>query len=189
MCDVELLEGLLTRRSVGKLGEPAPDDDAVRRMLAAAVAAPDHGLVRPWRFVVLRGAARERLGDAFAAALLARRPDAEDAAAEADRAKPVRAPVLVAVVSAPRPSVKAPEWEQLASAAAATQNLLLAAHALGFGAMWRTGWYVDADEVRAELGLSAAEKLVGLLYLGTPVAPPPERPAVDLAALTEWRDA
>lgn len=186
---MELLEGLLTRRSVGKLGEPAPDDDAVRRMLAAAVAAPDHGLVRPWRFVVLRGAARERLGDAFAAALVARRPDAGDAAVEADRSKPLRAPVLIAVVSAPQPSIKAPEWEQLASAAAATQNLLLAAHALGFGAMWRTGWFVDADEVRAELGLAATEKLVGLVYLGTPAAPPPERPAVDLDARTEWRDA
>lgn len=186
---MELLEGLLTRRSVGKLTEPAPDDDAVARMLAAAAAAPDHGLMRPWRFVVLRGAARERLGDAFAAALLARRPDAGEAAVEADRAKPLRAPLLVAVVSAPQPSIKAPEWEQLASAAAATQNLLLAAHALGFGAMWRTGWFVDAAEVRGELALAATEKLVGLVYLGTPAAPPPDRPAVDLAALTEWRNA
>lgn len=185
---MELLEGLLSRRSVGKLTEPAPDDAAVARMLEAAVTAPDHGLVRPWRFVVLRGAARERLGDAFAAALLARRPDAGDAAVEADRSKPLRAPLLVAVVCAPQPSIKAPEWEQLASAAAATQNLLLAAHGLGFGAMWRTGWFVASDEVRADLGLAATERLIGLVYVGTPAAPPPERPAVDVGALTEWRD-
>jgi nitroreductase len=186
---VELMEGLLTRRSVGKLTEPAPDDTTIERMLAAAAAAPDHGLVRPWRFVVLRGTARERLGDAFAAALLARRPDAGEAAVEADRSKPLRAPLLVAVVCAPQPSIKAPGWEQLASAAAATQNLLLAVHALGFGAMWRTGWFVDADEVRAELALAGTEKLIGLVYVGTPAAPPPERPAVDMAARTEWRNA
>lgn len=186
---MELLEGLLSRRSVGKLGDPGPDNDELRRMLTAAVSAPDHGLVRPWRFVVLRGTARERLGDAFAAALLARRPDAGEAAVDADRSKPLRAPVLVAVVCAPKPSIKAPEWEQLASAAAAAQNLLLAAHALAYGAMWRTGWFVDADEVRAELGLADTERLVGLLYIGTPAAPPPDRPAVNVDALTEWRDA
>jgi nitroreductase len=184
---VELLECLLSRRSVGKLGDPGPGEDALRRMLAAAVTAPDHGHLRTWRFVVLRAAARERLGESFAAAVRARRPDVPAAAVEADRAKPLRAPVLVAVVSAPKPSIKAPAWEQLASAAAATQNLLLAAHALGYGAMWRTGWFVDAEEVRTELGVTEAERIVGLVYLGTPITPPPERPAVDLDAVTEWR--
>lgn len=186
---MELYEGLLTRRSLGKVTEPGPDDAAIRRLLAAAAAAPDHGLHRPWRFVVLRGAARARLGDAFADALRARRPDCDEAALKADRSKPLRAPVLIAVVSAPVPSPKAPEWEQLASAAAATQNLLLAAHAEGWGAMWRTGWFTEAEQVRAELALAAHERCVGLVYLGTPSAEPAPRPAVDVDALTEWRDA
>ncbi|HWH32268.1 MAG TPA: nitroreductase family protein [Egibacteraceae bacterium] len=186
---MDLYEGLLTRRSVGKVTEPGPDDAELRRLLAAAAAAPDHGLHRPWRFVVLRGAARESLGEAFADALRARRPDCDEAALAADRAKPLRAPVLVAVISAPVPSPKAPEWEQLASAAAAAQNLLLAAHAGGWGAMWRTGWFVDAPEVRAELGLAESERCVGLVYLGTPAAAPPPRPAVDVDALTSWRDS
>lgn len=185
---MELHEALRTRRSVGKVTDPGPDDAAIRRLLEAAVTAPDHGLHRPWRFVVLRGAARERLGEAFAAALLARRPDCDEAALAADRGKPLRAPVLVAVVSAPVPSVKAPEWEQLASAAAATQNLLLAAHADGWGAMWRTGWFTEAVEVRTELGLTDTERCVGLVYLGTPAAEPPPRPAVDVDAVTTWRD-
>lgn len=186
---MDLYEGLLSRRSVGKVSEPGPDDAAVRRLLAAAVTAPDHGLHRPWRFLVLRGAARERLGDAFAEALRARRPDCDDAAIQADRGKPLRAPVLVAVISAPVPSPKAPEWEQLASAAAAAQNLLLAAHADGWGAMWRTGWFTEAAEVRAELGLAESERCVGLMYLGTPAAEPPPRPPVDIDTLTTWRHA
>lgn len=186
---MDLYDGLLTRRSIGKVTEPGPDDAALRRLLTAAAAAPDHGLHRPWRFVVLRGAARQALGEAFADALRARRPDCDEAALAADRGKPLRAPVLVAVISAPVPSPKAPEWEQLASAAAAAQNLLLAAHADGWGAMWRTGWFVDAPRVRDELGLAGSERCVGLVYLGTPAAPPPPRPAADVEALTSWRDS
>jgi len=184
---MELFEALHTRRSVGKVGDPGPDTDAIRSMLAAGMAAPDHGGHRPWRFVVLRDEARVRLGEAFAAALLTRRPDADAAAVAADQSKPLRAPVLIAVICAPVLSVKAPEWEQLASTAAAAQNILLAAHGLGFGAMWRTGWFVDAPEVHSELGLKGAERLVGLLYVGTPTAPPLPRADVDLEAVTIWR--
>jgi nitroreductase len=177
---------ILTRRSVGKLTEPGPDEPALRELLSAAVAAPDHGMLRPWRFVVLRGDALHQLGDAFAAAQARRDPSAGEAAVEATRSKALRAPVVIAVICSPKPSPKIAEWEQLAAAAAATENLCLAAHAGGWGSMWRTGWLVESDPVRSFLGLTPAERVVGTVYLGTPAAPPPSRPETDPDDVTVW---
>jgi nitroreductase len=181
---VEALECILTRRSTGRLTGPGPDAAAVRRLAEAATAAPDHGLLRPWRFVVVRGEARVVLGEAFARAQAGAEPDAPEAALEATRGKPLRAPLIVTVVASPQPSPKIPEWEQHASAAAAAQNLCLAAHALGYAAMWRTGWFAHAPEVRAQLGLDEHESVTAWVYLGTPVegwqAPP--RPEIELEA-------
>lgn len=182
---MDALECLSTRRSVARLAEPAPDDDTLRRLLAAAVNAPDHGLLRPWRFLVLRGRARERLGDAFAAAHAAREPDAGEDAYSRTRRKPLRAPLLLAVIASPKPSAKIPAWEQEASAACVAYGVCLAAHALGWGAMWRTGWYGDAPLVRAHLGLAAHERMTGLLYVGRAAdgTRPPPRTTVDVDAL------
>ncbi len=187
---MDALDCILTRRSSGRLSEPAPSGDELDILLAAAAAAPDHGLLRPWRFVVLRGHALERLGEVFAKAEEARSaesgtPVAEEVLART-RGKPLRAPLIVALIASPKPSPKVPAWEQVASAAAAAQNLCLAAHALSYGSMWRTGWYGDAPEVRTHLNLSPNETVMGWLYLGTPPpgAPLPPRPQADLAALT-----
>src|ERR671919_2988819 len=97
---MDALEAVLTRHSVAPtfLGEPAPDDAALERILAAGACAPDHGRLRPWRFIVIRGQARERLGEVFAEALLKRQPDARPEALEQERGRPLRAPVLIAVV-------------------------------------------------------------------------------------------
>lgn len=190
---MDAIEALLTRRSTGRLTAPAPRDDELRTMLQAAVAAPDHGLLRPWRFVVLAGGGLEALADAFAEAQAVREPAAAGASSglvAATRAKLGRAPLVVAVIVCPRESEKVPDWEQEASAAAAAQNMCLAAHALGYGSMWRTGWYGEAPEVRAHLGLADSERLIGWLYVGTvpPDTPPPApRPPVDLERVVEWR--
>jgi nitroreductase len=182
---VDALEALVTRRSAPRLVEPAPGDDALRRLLEAAVAAPDHGRLRPWRFVLVRGEARQGLGSAFAAAHAERDPHASEQELARTASKPLRAPLIVVVVADPRPSDKVPAWEQVASAAVAAQHIQLAAHALGFGSMWRTGWMAEAPKVRAHLGLRGTEQVVAFLYLGTvpPDAKPPPRPAVNLRAL------
>jgi len=191
---MDALDCILTRRSGGRLTEPAPSDGNLATLLAAAAAAPDHGLLRPWRFIVLRGHALHRLGEVFAKAEEARGAEAgtpvrEDALART-RGKPLRAPLIIALIASPRPSPKVPAWEQLASAAAAAQNLCLAAHTLGYGSMWRTGWYSDATEVCTHLSLTPDAPVMGWIYLGTPQpgAALPPRPVVDLAALTTTLD-
>jgi nitroreductase len=183
---MEAIECILTRRSAGRLAEPAPADGDLDVLLGAAMAAPDHGRLRPWRFVVIRGPGLQRLGDVFAKAHAAREPDADAEALERTRRKPLRAPLIVAVVSSPKPSPKVPGWEQVASAAAAAQNLTLAAHALGYGCMWRTGWYGEAPEVREHLGLGAGDSVIAWVYLGTTPegARPAPRPDTDPSMLT-----
>lgn len=175
----ELLDRLRERRSRPLLVRPAPGPDELDALLEVACTAPDHGRLRPWRFVVVEDEARRALGEAFAAARAERDADAGPVELDRERAKPLRAPLLVAVVAAPRHHPKIPAWEQRASAAAVAHGLVLAAHLAGFGAMWRTGWYGDAPKVRAHLGLAEHEDVTGWIYLGTPAGnPPPPRPTL-----------
>ncbi len=187
---MDAIECIMTRRSSGRLVEPAPSAGDLDALLRAAMAGPDHGRLRPWRFVVVRGPGLERLGEVFAKAHAAREPTVPAAELERTRGKPLRAPLIVAVVSSPRPSPKVPRWEQVASTAAAAENLCLAAHALGYGCMWRTGWYGKAPEVRDHLGLSDEESVMALVYLGTEPegTRPPPRPDTDPAALSTILD-
>jgi nitroreductase len=159
---------LRDRRSRPALTGPAPDPVQLREILRAASSAPDHGRLRPWRFVVVDDGARGALGDAFAVAHAEREPTAGPADLNRTRAKALRAPLIVVVVASTRPHPKVPAWEQRASAVCVAHGVVLAAHALGFGAMWRTGWYGEAPKVRAHLGLDDAEDVTGWLYLGTP---------------------
>lgn len=190
---MDALTAITTRRSVPRLVEPAPDGTALTALLLAAVTAPDHGQLRPWRFVTFRGDGRRRLGAVLAAAHAARDPSADGGALEKTAAKPLRAPLVVAVVCTPVTADVAwsgkdiPAWEQLAATAAAAQNLLIAAHASGWGSMWRTGWFGDAAEVRQALGLQPADVVVGWVYLGTvpPTATMPSRRPTDLSAVVE----
>ena len=175
---MDAIELLLSRASQGKLRDPAPSDEALWRALSAAVRAPDHALLRPWRFQLIRGDARARFGEVLREALLRRNPNAS--AAELDKAqrKPLRAPLLIVVSSHVRPHPKAPEIEQVLSAGAAAQNILLALHAQGFAGMWRTGEPAYDAFVKRALGLRDTDAIVGFLYAGTPAAPFPsiERP-------------
>lgn len=168
------------RRSRPALCEPGPDRAQLRELLVAASSAPDHGRLRPWRFVVVEGASLGPLGEAFASAHAEREPTASAAEIARSRTKPLRAPLIVVVVATPREHPKVPAWEQRAAAVCVAHGLTLAAHAVGFGAMWRTGWYGDAPKVRAHLGLLDTEDVTGWIYLGTPAgAVPAPRPAVE----------
>jgi nitroreductase len=187
---MEALETILTRRSVAPafLVEPAPRGEQLERILAAGASAPDHGRLRPWRFIVIRGEARHRLGQTFADALLTRQPDAPEAALEQERARPLRAPLLIAAAAKLDPQhPKIPEIEQILSTGAAVQNILLAAHAQGFGAKWLTGANAYDEHVRAALGLAPDHRLVGFIHLGTIEGTPPAVPHADPRDHTvEW---
>ena len=165
---MDAVEALLTRASAIKLTEPGPSEDALSQMLQAAARAPDHGRLRPWRFIVIRGAARHKLGALMAERLRAVEPDAPEPLLEKEAAKPLRAPVIVTVATQlERDHPKIPEVEQLVSAACAAQNVMLAAHALGYGSMWKTGKPAYDPAVKEALGLAPHEHIVGFMYLGT----------------------
>lgn len=184
---MQALEAILTRVTVppARMAPPGPDDAALRRMLAAAAAAPDHGKLRPWRFLVVRGDGRERLGELFAAGVHAARADVSPGEIEKQRTAPLRAPLILIAISRADPRhPKIPSWEQEASAACAVQNLLLAAHAMGFAAKWATGGPAAAPAVGTGLGLGSGERIIGIIYLGSPLERQklPPRPAPEAIA-------
>ncbi len=183
---------LLRRRSTSRLTEPAPADDDLRTILRAAAAAPDHGELRPWRFVVLRGAAKDAFGQVLADAYARRCRDAGSepvpAKLDKERTKLGRAPVVLVIGAVRSDDPKIPWADQVGAAYAAAENALLAATACGFGSMWRTGEPAFDPDVKRALGLSTSDAIVGFLYLGTPVDPVPKPPHdPDLSGLvTEW---
>ena len=187
---MDAIELLLTRASQGKLREPAPDDAALERAFAAALRAPDHGLLRPWRFQLIRGDARARFGALMREELRRRKPHASDEELEKQSRKPLRAPLLIVVsarVQVDHPKV--PAIEQMLSAAAAAQNILLALHAQGYAGMWRTGDAAYDPQIKRALGLAPNDAIIGFLYTGTAALPAPEvaRPRAD-AHVEEWRE-
>jgi len=184
---MDAIDLLLTRVSNGKLGDPAPDEESLRLALQAALRAPDHGLLRPWRILLIRGEARAQLGSVLREALQRRKPQATDQELDKEQAKPLRAPLLIVVAARVQPNPKAPEVEQILAAGAAAQNILLALHARGYAAMWRTGDGAYDPQVKQALGLEPADAIVGFIYAGTPRLPPPtfERATVD-EHVREW---
>ncbi len=162
------IDALTSRSSAIRLTGPEPSQADLDTMLAAAARAPDHGRLRPWKFILVRGAARERLGDVLADTLRRRDPSTRESALSRERAKPLRAPLIVVVAASVTPDhPKIPEIEQVLSAGCAAQNIMLAAHALGYGAMWKTGAPSYDSGVKAALGLATADHIVGFLYVGT----------------------
>lgn len=169
---MDLLTGIESRTSALKLTTPGPSREHIEQIIAAGVRAPDHGRLRPWRFIVLEGDARKALGDVMADMLCRKLPEATQDQLDAERRKPLRAPVIIAVAAHITPG-KIPQIEQILAAGAATQNMMLAAHALGYGAMWKTGAAAYDASVKDLLGLDPNDHIIALLYLGTSAAAGP----------------
>ena len=173
----DTIRQLRTRRSAAPhlLTGPGPGADELDTVLTIAARVPDHGRLAPWRFIIIEGEARRRIGEAIAAAFKADQPDADDARVESERNRLARAPLVVAVVSRARPHVKIPEWEQLMSAGAVCMNLVNAANALGYATSWLTEWYAFDRRVLDALGLAPDERIAGFVHIGRPAEPPVER--------------
>jgi nitroreductase len=182
-----MLDDLLSRASVTDFNDPGPNDAELRLILAAAVRAPDHGKLRPWQFVVIRGEPRNQLSDLFADALVRREPGAAEKQIAKEKAKPLRSPLTIVVVAKVTPDHKIPVLEQIVSAAAAAMNIVNAVHSLGFGAKWVTGancydpWFLN------EFGVREPDRLLGFIHIGSlKTAPETARP--DAAEFTtEWQ--
>lgn len=176
---------LLSRRSgsAKAMGGPGPDAAQLETILAAAARSPDHGKLAPWRFILFEGEARVAMGRVLAECVAESEPQASEERLAAERGRFLRAPVVVAVVSKVREGIAIPEWEQVLSAGAVCQNMLVAAHALGFVANWITEWCAYHPRVKEALGLKSGERIAGFIYIGTSAVGLEERVRPDLAAL------
>lgn len=166
---MQAIELLLSRNSHPKLADPAPSGAARERIYQAALRAPDHAGLKPWKFIEFTGEGRQQLGEVFVKAELARNPGADLEATKRLAASPLRAPMVIAVAAKIQEHPKVPASEQLLSAGCAAHGLLLAAEAEGYAAMWRSGSLCFDPLVKQELGLKLTDELVGFIYLGKPL--------------------
>ncbi|WP_037844812.1 MULTISPECIES: nitroreductase family protein [unclassified Streptomyces] len=161
---MDVTTAILTRRSIHSLSGPAPSDQEFAYLLKGAAAAPDHGRLRPWRWILLRNADLEAVGARLAA-------EAEPEERDLVMKKFMRAPLKAVLVFSPKAKPRVPEWEQLASASNVAYGLMLLLHARGFGSIWRTGRLCQSPGSRSLLGVEPDEQLLGSLDIGTPAVP------------------
>ncbi|MGA1207114.1 MAG: nitroreductase [Gammaproteobacteria bacterium] len=179
------IDALLSRVSMPKVSAPGLTEPELMTLIKAGLRACDHGRLRPFRFILLEGDARIRLGEAMSDYLHGDLVDVSEAAIEAAKNKALRAPTLLSVIFSPKDNDKIPESEQLVSAGCAAQMIVTAAHLMGLGAMWRTGNVAYSGEVSQVLGLEEHEQVVAMIYLGRPAIETPKPPELDpLAFLT-----
>ena len=166
---------MTSRRSSPKVVAGAPTHAELVQFVQAAANVADHGSLRPWRLIEIRGDAREQLGRALATAAGKHGKDGDKLAA-----KPLRADLLIAVVASRKPSHKVQEWEQDATAAGVAHTLSLVLTEAGWGVMWRTGPFTRSAPIRELHHLKKNEDLLGWLYVGTPAkAADARKPTVD----------
>lgn len=188
---MDVLEAIETRRSHLPLDEErVPTEEEIHKLLDAATRAPNHFKVEPWRFVVVQGDARRRLGEVLAESLKERFPDMKETALEAERNRPVeKAPVIIAVAVEKPKLEKEIDFENILAVGAAVQNMLLAAHSLGLAATWRTGAAAYDPKVKQFLGLDADQHLAALVYLGYPKERQRESKRIPYTEKTNWINA
>ena len=190
--DNETIDFLTSRRSTvaRMMGGPGPDDESLREIMKAGMRVPDHGRLTPWRFIVIRGEARAKLGEVIASSFKTKKPDAIEEEIEIERERLSRAPVVVAVISKVRKEHKIPEWEQVLSSGAACQTMLIAAQSMGYAAQWLTEWYAYDADVKQAIGAEPEDEIAGFLYLGSGVGELKDRVRPDYDEIvSEWAPA
>ncbi|TMP02725.1 NAD(P)H nitroreductase [Pseudoalteromonas sp. S3178] len=160
------IELLLTRQSDSKLTEPGPSPEQLDIIKQAALRVPDHGCIAPWQFIIVQGAAREKLGEIYHQCALAEQQPEK----VINRAKelPLRAPMIVIAIAKYEEHPKVPRIEQVQSAGCSVLAMQQAAFAQGLGGVWRTGYFAQSQGVKQALKLNEQDEIVGYLYLGTP---------------------
>lgn len=172
-----LLDLITTRRSVSvkDMRAPGPSPEQLQILLKTAHRVPDHGKIGPWRFVIFQGEARADFSRELAAIYKEENPEAPEKLLQFQTELLIRAPLVIAVISTAGEHVKVPEWEQILSSGAACQNILLAAHSMGFGAQWLTEWYGYSVKVKKLLEMEPHHRIAGFIYIGSYSEKPEER--------------
>ncbi|PLX33247.1 MAG: nitroreductase [Hyphomicrobiales bacterium] len=186
------LDLLLSRRSAltRDITAPGPDPDQLETILTIGARVPDHGKLTPWRFVVVEGEAMQQLGEVLQQAYDKAAPEPEPRRREAEGRRFADVPVVIFVVSRDVPHIKIPRWEQILSAGAVCQNMLIAAKALGYAAQWTSDWLSYDRNVLEALGLGEDEQVAGVISIGTTAEALEERPRPALADIvTYWSGA
>ena len=165
-----MLELLLKRRSltVKDFINPGPSPDQLNQILTIASRVPDHKKQVPWRFIIIEGEARIKMGRVLKSQFFKNTPDASDACLLFEQNRFMRAPVIIAVISRADPlNDKTPEWEQILTAGAVCQNILIAANTMDYAAQWLTEWYAYDRQILSAIGLDKIERVAGFIYIGT----------------------
>jgi nitroreductase len=187
----EMLTILLRRRSltVKDMIGPGPSQDEIDLILTIGSRVPDHKKQVPWRFLTIEGDARHKAGEKLRSIFAKNNPDTDNDLLDFEQNLLTRAPLVITVISTAKPdNPKVPEWEQILTAGAVCQNILLASNALGFAGQWLSEWYAYDDEFLAHLGLSKDERIAGFIYIGTAGKEPAERGRPDIKELTQkWQ--
>lgn len=187
----EMLTTLLRRRSltVKDMISPGPNQEEIDLILTIGSRVPDHKKQVPWRFLTIEGDARHKAGEKLRSIFTKNNPDADNDLLGFEQHRLTRAPLVIAVISTATPdNPKVPEWEQILTAGAVCQNILLASNALGFAGQWLSEWYAYDDEFLSHLGLSKDERIAGFIYIGTAGKEPAERGRPDIKELTQkWQ--
>jgi len=187
----EMLSILLRRRSltVKDMIGPGPNQNEIDLILTIGSRVPDHKKQVPWRFLTIEGDARHKAGEKLRSIFAKNNPDTDNDLLDFEQNLLTRAPLVIAVISTATPdNPKVPEWEQILTAGAVCQNILLASNALGFAGQWLSEWYAYDDEFLTHLGLSKDERIAGFIYIGTAGKEPAERGRPDINELTQkWQ--
>jgi nitroreductase len=187
---MDVQQAIRTRRSVGKVKAEAPPREQIEAILAAATHAPNHFKVEPWKFFVLTGQGRDRLGEVMAEIEREKQTGLDGETlrkvAEGARAKALRSPVVITVAVDAPSEARVIALENLQAVSAAIQNMLLVAHSLGLGAMWRTGDVAYHPRTKALFGLGPEDYIAGFIYVGYPDMETSERQPTPLDVKTQW---
>ncbi|MGO4500842.1 nitroreductase [Paenibacillus sp. 2RAB27] len=192
---MDVKEAIRQRRSIGKLKQDPIEHALIEEILEAAVWAPNHANTEPWRFWVMSGEGRKLLGRGYAEVAIAEARSGADAELSEEEEeqlrsnnekKAMRAPLVIAVAVSPAEKPVVPVIEEYAAVHCAVQNMMLAAHALGLGTIWRTGDPTYHPKMQENFGLSGKEEMVGFIYIGYPEVIPTKAARVPFALKTQW---
>ncbi len=180
----QLIQWIESRRTVIKFTEPAPNETQTKQAIHCAMTAPDHKKLKPWRFVVTRGETRQALAKALVASAVAQHARAGKELDDKLRTNltnmPLTAPVIITVVTRMRYHEKVPYFEQMLSAGACVQNLILALQAQGFSTIWRTSPFANEPDLKRYFNVGGDDYIAGFIYAGTATQPIPTRKAMDI---------